>query len=499
MKSRLSLIIIFLLILSFFSSISNAESTTSYLVKFKQNHSSSSNSLRSHISTHLPGTEIQFLTDPQTALIRWKDSQQSKQAIEEFRKSNMIEYIEEDAMIFAHATPNDPSFGRQWALNSTQANIGAENSWDQITDSRSILISIIDSGCNYNHEEIRPNIWNNPEEIAGNNQDDDGNGKVDDIHGYDFQNSDSEPLDDFEHGSLVFGIIGAAGNNQTGISGISWRANIMCLKVLDENGNSTISKAVEAIDYSIAKGVKIINMSWGYTPTDAPSLTLEAAIQRAQEAGILLIASAGNGNMGSGQNNDDIRQANFPASYSEENIISVAAIDQNNKLAPFSNYGANTVDIAAPGIGILSTHPFHAYDFFTGTSAAAPHITGAAALVWAMNPNLNFHQIKRLVLETGTTSDSLENKILSGGHINIEKALRSSPAMGGNLLDQPSSLPNPSNHNKGSSEEDASISSQGSCNMSSQETPDTQCLSWLSFLILLGLLRFTLQSRSHRC
>ena len=275
---------------------------------------------------------------------------------------------------------------------------------------------------------------------------------------------------------MVFGIIGANGNNGKGISGINWNARIMCLKVLDSAGNSTISKAVSAINFAIAHNAKIINMSWGYTPHGDPSRTLEDAIRRAKDAGILVVASAGNGSgtSATGMNNDeDSQNSSYPSSYPEDNIIAVAATDSRDQLPFFSNYGANTVDLAAPGVEIFSTHPTHRYEYFTGTSAAAPHVTGAAALIWSLNPDLNYSEVKRLILETTDSQSSLSGKTLTGGRLNIGKAVEASPAAGGHLLESPSTLPSANQSSNANSSADSNISAQsGGCsfNKNSKQT-----------------------------
>lgn len=470
-----------------------AEAATTLLVKYKN---APSGSLRSQFSSHVSGSLKQFIHDPQSALVELDADANPQEVMEELRQDPAVEYVEEDAKIFAHSRPNDSRFPEQWALESSNANIGAEQAWDVITSSSSILIAIIDSGCNYNHEDLEENVWRNPGEVPHNGIDDDRDGYVDDYNGYDFQNNDSDPMDDFEHGSLVFGIIGAAGNNKMGISGINWSAKVMCLKVLDSAGNSTISKAVEAIQFAIAHKVKIINMSWGYVPSGSPSRALEDAMIRAQQNGILVVASAGNGSQGRGQNNDaDVNNANYPSSYPQSNIISVSATDPSDQLTSFSNYGKKTVDIAAPGVSILSTHPLREYSLFTGTSAAAPHVSGAAALIWALNPNLGYAEIKRLILETGDGNADLSGKTLSGGRLNINNAIHASPAGGGSLLESAPRFPSEDTNSMSTSEVDANIAGQGGCSLSAKAHQTKP--SYLFILVLGTVISLLPRFRLH--
>jgi len=450
------------------------------IVKYKDN---APTSLRSRIATSLGSSYRELPSAPQMAILEPDPTRPLQQTLAQLRDNSQVEYVEIDEGIRAHATPNDPRFAEQWALNSAGPNIHAEEAWDFLTNTRPVIIALVDSGCDNNHEDTQANVWQNEGEIADNGQDDDGDGYVDDKVGYDFQNDDASPYDDFEHGTMVFGIMGAAGNNGLGISGIGWSANIMCLKVLDSAGNSTISKAVEAVYFAINHRARIINMSWGYVPSSSPSRALSDAINAAKNSGILVIASAGNGVSGVGQNNDsNSNQANYPSSYSQDNIIAVAATDTQDELASFSNYGASTVDLGAPGVSILSTHPHNDYRFFTGTSASAPHVSGAAALIWALNPDLNYSQVKRLLLETTDPLPSLSDKSLTGGRLNIANAIKASPIAGGHLLESPSNLPNTA-QNTDAHGGDEEVSAHSGCSLSpNARQSQGACL----FLLLWG-------------
>jgi len=412
---------------------------------------------------YLPLTHTQVFSVP-----RGNDPIQTLQAL---RLNPQVEHAELNATIHAHAIPNDTRYVEQWEFGSVGVHMGVEEAWEHLTRSE-IIVAIIDSGADLSHEDLVENLWTNPDETAGNDQDDDHNGYFEDIHGYDFFNHKSDPQDDFGHGTQVTGVIGAVGNNSRGITGVAWSARLMILKVLDDQGNSNISRAVEAIQYAIQKHAQIINMSWGYSPEGgSPSGILQDAIGQAQAAGILVVASAGNHS--SALNNDaDPRQANYPSSYSTPNIIAVAATDTNDVLATFSDYGANTVDLGAPGVDIFSTLPDGHYGRFTGSSAAAPHVSGAAALLWALNPSLHYDEIKQLLLQTTDPLPSLHGKTLSGGRVNLMNAMKGSPALGGHILENPPLLP----------QSEPEIPQEGGCSLSQKS--DAPAPFWPVLLIL---------------
>ena len=315
-----------------------------------------------------------------TGMVLVRSSGASLDAVESWLAGNVhVAGFEQDAYREADTTPNDPQAGSQWDM----AAIDAQNAWTITTGSASVVVAIIDTGVDYNHVDLDANIWTNPGEIPGNGIDDDGNGFVDDIHGYDFVNDDGNPMDDNGHGTHVAGTIAAEGNNATGVTGVTWSTSIMALKFLAANGSGYLSDAVEAINYATMMrtrygvNVRVENNSWG---GGGFSSAMQAAIQASNDAGILFVAAAGN----SGTNNDAVAQ--YPANYDSPNVISVAATTQNGQLASFSCYGATTVDIAAPGVSILSTTPNNTYSTYSGTSMATPHVSAVAALAWAVNP-----------------------------------------------------------------------------------------------------------------
>jgi len=325
-------------------------------------------------------------------------------------------------------TPNDPHFPKLWGLHNTgqtegksDADIDALEAWNIIQpESPKIVVAVIDSGVDYTHPDLAGNMWTNPGEIAGDGIDNDNNGYIDDIHGWDFASNDNDPMDENEHGTHVAGTIAAIGNNDEGVIGVAWqKAHIMALKFMDASGSGSTSNAILAIDYATANGVKLSNNSWGGL-LPIPSQALEDAIQTAGEQGALFIAAAGNSSL-----NTDLLAA-YPASFPDPSIISVASTDHNDKLSYFSNYGKKSVDLAAPGSEIYSTLLGGTYGFLSGTSMASPHVTGAAALVWSQNPSWTAAQVKNRLLETpDPITDIIARLIwkLDAGRLNIYRAL----------------------------------------------------------------------------
>jgi len=337
-------------------------------------------------------------------------------------------YAEPDYVVSADATrPNDPLFGSLWGLDNTGqtggtpgADIGATTAWDIARGSSQVVIAVIDSGVDYRHVDLAANIWVNAGEIAGDGIDNDGNGFIDDLHGIDTANDDSDPNDDAGHGTHVAGTIGAVGNNGVGVAGVNWNVQIMPLKFLSALGTGFTSDAIAAIDYmTLMKtqfGVNLVasNNSWS---GGAYSQALYDAIAASTDAGVLFVAAAGN----SGSNSDQF--AEYPAAYDLPGIISVAATDASDALADFSNFGENTVDIAAPGVGILSTTPDNTYNTYSGTSMAAPHVTGVAALLKNLSPELTPEEIKAALMATADQRPGLADKVASGGRLNAARAV----------------------------------------------------------------------------
>jgi len=303
-----------------------------------------------------------------------------------FRQSGLVEYAEPDFQGEALVEPNDSSFvdGSLWNLHNTgqgggaaDADIDAPEGWDAQNTAEHVVVAVIDTGVRYTHEDLAANIWVNPDETAGNGIDDDGNGYTDDVHGINAIINSGDPNDDHGHGTHVSGIVGGVGNNRVGVVGVCWRVQIMACKFLEPSGNGLISDAIKCIDYARSKGADVINTSWG-SPT-FNSAALRDAFDSARQAGIIVTAAAGN----SAESNDT--HPLYPASYDLENIISVAATTRTDGLAAFSNYGATTVDVAAPASRVFScwNGSDSDYRYLDGTSMAAPHVAGTCALVRA--------------------------------------------------------------------------------------------------------------------
>jgi subtilisin family serine protease len=346
-----------------------------------------------------------------------------------------VEYVEPNYIYELDLIPNDPRFDDQWALHNTgqtggtgDADIDAPEAWDIEQGDPAVIVAITDTGVDYNHEDLRDNMWTNPGETPGDGVDNDGNGYVDDIHGYDFGNDDGDPMDDHNHGTHVAGTIGAVGNNNRGITGVNLQTQLMALKFIKpiKCGNFTIgtggsnADAAEAIIYATDNNAKIINASWGGT---SESATLKDAITFADSGGVLFVAAAGN----DGTDNDT--EPHYPSNYGAPphnlpNVIAVAATDHNDDLADFSNFGDVSVHLGAPGEDVLSTIRDNDYDEFSGTSMAAPHVAGVAALVWAHHPSFTHHQVKQCILGHVDVLPSLTGKVVTNGRLNANSAVQ---------------------------------------------------------------------------
>ncbi|HUK57063.1 MAG TPA: S8 family peptidase [Nitrospiria bacterium] len=415
-------------------------------------------------------------------------------ALSVYRGHPDVLYAEPNYTRRAFVSPDDTSFDKQWGLRNTGqavqlgqpignkpitsfqgaagADIDAPDAWDYFLtrgrnpgvapDGTPIIVAVLDSGVDYVHPDLSPNIWTNPGEDAwkhpfdpttGDGMDEDNNGLVDDWKGWNFIGTqtctvdgqghcdctaddpvgNNDPMDDNGHGTHVAGIAAARGNNNQGIAGILWNAQIMPLKMLDANGCGSVGNEIRAIDYAIQNGARVINASFG-----APGLSSseEDAIRAANEAGVVFVAAAGNDS----SNNDSFPI--YPASFDLPNVISVAATDWNDRLSSVSNFGKNTVDVAAPGDCIYSTTPtggvftlrnhisclgavkiLPLYGFITGTSMAAPHVAGVAGMLLAQNPNLSPAGVRATILLTVDPLESLKGRVASSGRVNANNAL----------------------------------------------------------------------------
>ena len=326
--------------------------------------------------------------------------------------------------------PNDPLFNGQWALTK----ISASNAWDFTTGSTNVVVAVIDTGVNHNHEDLGANMWRNPGEIPGNGIDDDGNGYVDDIFGIDVVTPDSDPLDGatstgFYHGTACAGVIGAVGNNNKGITGLNWTIRIMALRFLSSTDQYTSAGVIECYNYVVQmkrKGINIRATSNSYGTTATLSQAIYDALDALGNADIVNVFIAGNNSQ-----NNDITPFN-PANYPAPNFISVAATDQSDNLASFSSFGSTNVDLAAPGVDILltsgsTTNAYYGVPGKSGTSYACPYVAGAVALLASVYPAASAAELKAAILNGVDLMPALTNKVLTHGRLNVGKSIRLGP------------------------------------------------------------------------
>ncbi|MGD9691664.1 MAG: S8 family peptidase [Phycisphaerales bacterium] len=348
------------------------------------------------------------------------------------KQLGVVQFAEPDHTYHLFATPADTYYSLLWGLHNAGQTVAGDpgvadrdidgpEAWDIITTT-TMPIAVCDSGLRRTHEDITGNLWTNPGEIAGNGIDDDGNGYVDDTQGWDFYFNDNDPNDGNGHGTHVAGTIGAKGNNSKGVTGVNWNCKLVSLRIANASGSISSSAAISAINYCVAKGIKVSNHSWG---GGGYSQSMFNTISAARTAGHLVIAAAGNGGAdGVGDNNDSIPQ--YPASYNLDNIISVAAVNNDGNLASFSNFGATSVDLAAPGVLIASCYSTNntSYVYLDGTSMATPHVTGVAALVWTRYPAWTYSQVRSRILSSVMPLSSLSGKCATGGLLNANGAVQ---------------------------------------------------------------------------
>lgn len=320
--------------------------------------------------------------------------------------------------------PNDPMFGDQWALNNLgqdggkeRADLDALKAWETSKGSDEVVVAVLDSGIDLNHTDLAANMWHRPANLPA--YTDDELGTFNDVNGFNGTDKLADPMDDNGHGTHCAGIIGAEGDNGEGIAGINWHVKIMPLKFLSRGGFGTTEDAIEAINYTIDRkkhgvNIRIISASWG---SNSYSKALEDTIRAAGDAGILFVAAAGN----DGSDND--RRPHYPSNYNLPNVISVAALDRNDTLAGFSNYGVKTVHIAAPGKEILSTWLGDAYREASGTSMATPYVSGVAALIVSNDSDITMAKLRERLLSTADRLPTLDGKVATGGRVCAANAL----------------------------------------------------------------------------
>lgn len=407
------------------------------LVKFKSEMSREA--LDSLSSQFNDVVEDRIENAPGWAAVDDLDNASPAEIVAQYRKLPEVEYAEENfeitlsrsaeeieiAGVTASIRPTDPQFAEQWALlNEGQrggkqgADIGATSAWTVTTGSEDVVVAVLDSGVDYLHEDLAPNMWKRPASMTP--YQDRDLGVVDDVHGFNAVDNASDPMDENGHGTHCAGIIGAEGGNGLGIAGVNWKVRIMPLKFMNAGGYGTTKDAIEAINYVIERkkagvNVRIISASWGSTQK---SRALEEVIRKAYENDILFVAAAGNSSV----NND--RSPHYPSSYNVPNVVSVAALDRHDQLASFSNYGPKSVAVAAPGVDILSTWLGNSYEEKSGTSMATPVVSGVAALIVATHPRITVDDLRKQILAAADPIVALKGKTVTGGRINASKALK---------------------------------------------------------------------------
>ncbi|MBI3927973.1 MAG: S8 family serine peptidase [Armatimonadetes bacterium] len=345
-------------------------------------------------------------------------------ALEDLSADHRVEYAEPNFTYSLQGAPAtrvpddlDPAL---WGLRNTGADGGkagadihAPEAWAVTTGSRSQgpLVAVIDTGIDFTHSDLRNNVWSNPGEVAGDGQDNDGNGVVDDVHGYNAIDDHGSPMDGHFHGTHVAGTIAAEGNNGQGVVGVNWEARLMAVKIFSDDAKTNAAAILRGLSYSTRMGARITSNSWG---GGAFNRSLYEAFR---DSPALHVAGAGN------NASDNDKLPFYPSSYRLPNIIAVAATDSKDDLAWFSCYGKQTVDLAAPGVQILSTVPGGEYRAYNGTSMATPHVSGVAALIATRFPDATNRQIKERILLSADPLESLEGKIATGGRLNAARAV----------------------------------------------------------------------------
>ncbi len=426
----------------------------------------------------LPGTTLGQSLDlvPGLYEVSLAPGTSAARALADYRRNSSVLVAQPNYRLDASWVPNDPQFAQQWDMRNTGqgggtagADIHAADAWGVATISKRVPVAVIDSGIDYTHPDLYLNIWINQAEIPAtrrvNLRDTDGDGLitfrdlnnavnqgpgkitdlngngfidggdlltpmtkdalgrdtgkggwadgisedgdkyVDDLVGWNSNANTNKPFDGFGHGTHLAGIIGAMGNNGVGVAGVTWQAQLVPVKFFDDSGVGTVSQFIAGLDWALAKGIKISNNSWT-DPSDSDLLF--EAVSRARAAGHIVVAAAGN----NARNLDSA--PTYPAALNLDNVVTVAATDRNDKLAGFSNWSPSSVDIAAPGVDILSTTPWGRYGLRSGTSMATPHVAGVLAMVWALRPEWSYRQVIDWVLQTADRLPSLNGKVASG-------------------------------------------------------------------------------------
>ena len=358
-----------------------------------------------------------------------------EEAIEHYRNLGEVEAAQPNFYYRLAATPNDPQYTNTGMYGLGK--IAAPGAWDLTTGSQSVVVADIDTGMRYTHEDLAANAWTNPGEINGNGVDDDGNGFVDDYYGYDFRYNDSDPLDEHGHGTHTAGTIGAVGNNGVGVAGVNWNVKLMTIKIYSAAAtDSTSAMLVNAYNYvrlmkTRGVNIRVTNNSYGDCPEACGyDQATKDALDALGNAGVLNVFAAGNN-----ARNIDTGAPHYPSSYTSPSILAVASSTSTDTRSSFSNFGVISVDLAAPGSGIFSTTfgSNSSYGGMSGTSMATPHVTGAAALLSAYNPNLSVASLKATLMNTVDQLAAWNGVVKSGGRLNVQRALQNQTVCSFNL------------------------------------------------------------------
>ncbi len=444
-QTRAIFLIVFFVLLIFIATDSAARYREKrVIILLRNNAPSRAKSSVLKTASAIKGVKIKRLKHLNMLIVRADPSRiSSAELMGLFEGDPAVESVEPDHRIHkASVIPDDTFFPEQWGLHNTgqsvngfqgteDADMDMPEAWGISRCSSDVVVAVLDTGVDYTHPDIKQNIWHNSAEVVD-GKDNDGNGYIDDTMGWDFVNNDNDPMDDDTtngHGSHVAGIIAARGNNQNGVAGVCWYLKIMPLKVLDAGGSGSVSDVLEAIDYAIDKGVRIINASY---VGDVPSSEEYNAIKKAGDAGILFVVASGNNHV-NGVNIDT--DPVYPAAYDLSNIVTVAASDMDDNIAWFSNYGQQSVDVSAPGVNIISLHAGGGYQFLSGTSMAAPHVSGLAALIWSIDQRFSYAQVKSIILNTVDVISSHSGLTLTAGRVNAYRAALSAVDLSSEISD----------------------------------------------------------------
>lgn len=412
------------------SSLEDDAQYDQFIIKFKnegQQLAPSGNAIREY---RVSGISMNVIADKTYSFELPRSLQEKTEILQQLKEREDVEYVEPDYPIFqiegqeennfAMTSAEDDSIGETastlWSHQATQV----EQAWQYTRGSKNVVVAVVDSGIDYTHKDLKANIWVNSKETI-NGKDDDGNGYIDDMHGWNFvgKNADIRTNPKSNHGTHVAGTIGATGEGGRGVIGMSPNVKMMGLRFIGDTGSGATSNAIKSIDYAVSKKVFAINNSWG---SSGYSKALSEAITRAEKAGVLFVVAAGNGYKGKGF---DIGQDPwYPAAYKNSNILNVAASTAKDKLTTFSNFSKSQVDVAAPGLSILSTVSNQGYQTMSGTSMAAPLVTGLAALVKSANMALDYKQVKAIIRSSVDNISAMNMLIFSGGRVNALKAVR---------------------------------------------------------------------------